>query len=152
VGQLVFPEDETSHGVHEDAAEGEIKNLQLQSRQRRDMALDFYNPREELPHDITAERIVDEIPDWKPQVIDLSRPDDYEAHEQVRLLQDARANYIKASTLFDDPNFQFSEESDGARGVSASAGYSRGAAGIKTNHWVDEDGTQPNSVENVQAF
>jgi hypothetical protein len=152
IEQLVFPDEETGHGVYNDAAENEIKSLQLQSRQKRDMALDFYNPKEELPHDVTAERIVDQIPDWKPQVVDLSRPGDYEAHEQVRLVQDARANYIRNSTMFDDPNFQPSGESDGARGVSATAGYDLGAAGIKTNHFVDEDGTPTGVVENVQAF
>ena len=84
--QMLFQEeDEKSHGVQNDAAQTVIDGLQLQSRQRRDLALDFYNPREELPKDVAAERIIDQIPDFKPQIIDLSLPEDYKAHDQVRI-------------------------------------------------------------------
>ena len=43
--QMLFEEDEKGHGIHNDAAQTVIDGLQLQSRQRRDLTLDFYNPR-----------------------------------------------------------------------------------------------------------
>lgn len=152
--QSLFPEDEKGHGSHEDAAQDEIYAMQLQSRQRRDMAFDFYNPRQNLPNDLTSERIIDEIPDFKPQVIDLALPEDYKARDQVNLVQDARANFIAQSNMYDEPGFHSSGEGRGQHGLSPAEAYSLGgsAAGLQTNHMLDEDGTPENSVESVQAF
>jgi len=149
--QMLFSEDEKGHDIFNDAASMVIDNLQLESRQRRDMALDFFNPRQELPKDVAAERIVDQIPDFAAQVIDLAVPGDYEAQDQVRLVQDARANFIQQSNLFDNPD---SREGGGARGISANDMYSLGgsAAGLKTDRLQDEDGSYINSVDSVQAF
>ena len=151
--QMLFDDENPEHTAHEDEAEREIMALQLQSRERRDLALDYYNPRQELPRDITAERIVDQIPDFTPKVLDLSLPGDDKARDQVQLIQDARFNYIQQSNMFDNPDFHSSGEGRGDKGVRAPAGYSLGgsAAGIQTN-MLEDDHEQQNSVENVQAF
>lgn len=151
--QMLFSEEEGKHDIYQDAAEKEIEGLQLQSRQRRDLALDFYNPREELPADVNSERIIDQIPDFQPQVIDLSVPSDYAARDQVKLVQDARANYILQLNDFDNPDFHSSGEDRGDSGLRAPEAYSLGgsAAGVQTNH-LDEDGNKKDSVESVQAF
>lgn len=152
--QMIFPEDEKGHKVYDDAAQSVIDGLQLQSRQRRDLALDFYNPREELPKDVAAERIIDQIPDFKPYMLDLSLPEDYKPHDQVRLVQDARANFIVQSNLFDNPETRIPGVGDGARGRSAEEFYSQdvSAAGLVTNRLKDEDGTPVGTVESMQAF
>lgn len=149
--QMLFPEEEQGHGVFNDAAEAEIDKLQLESRQRRDMALDFYNPREQLPKDVQAERTIEQIPDFRPLVIDLSRPEDYKSRAQVQLVQDARANFIQQSNVFDEPGFLPPEVSQGARGIPAADLDSLGAAGLKTDRLHDEDDTVI-GVESVQAF
>ncbi len=152
--QMLFPEDEKGHNIYNDAAQSVIDGLQLQSRQRRDLAMDFYNPREELPKDIAAERTIDQIPDFKPQILDLALPEDYKPHDQVRLVQDARANFIAQSNLFDNPETQIQGAGNGPRGIPASEFYSLGgsAAGLVTDRLKDEDGTPIGSVESVQAF
>ena len=57
IEQMLFEDENPEHSAHEDEAEREIMAMQLQSRQRRDLAMDYFNPRQELPRDITAERI-----------------------------------------------------------------------------------------------
>ena len=152
--QMLFPEDEKGHGIATDAAQTVIDSLQLQSRQRRDLALDFFNPREELPKDVAAERIIDQIPDFTPQILDLDHPDDYKAHDQVRLVQDARTNFMQQSNFFDNPDARLPGVGEEARGVPASELYSLdgSAAGLVTNRLQDEDGNYVNSVESTQAF
>lgn len=152
--QMLFPEDAKAYDIYNDAAQSVIDNLQLQSRQRRDLALDFINPREELPKDVAAELMIDQAPDLKSYILDLALPEDYKPHDQVRLIQDARANFIVQSTLFDNPETQIPGVGDGARGRSAEEFYSLGgsAAGLVTDRLKDEDGTAIGSVESVQAF
>ena len=124
-----------------------------QSRQKRDLAMDFYNPREELSKDVTSERLIDQIPDFKPQVVDLSHSTDYQARDQVKLVQDARANFANQANMYDNPQFNSSGEGRGDRGMPAPDVYSGSAAGLRTNRLVeDEDGTQVANLDNVQAF
>jgi hypothetical protein len=152
IDNLVF-EDEKGYEMYNDDAAAQLSNFQLQNRQRRDMAMDLANPREELPKDIVSERAIDQNPDFKPQVVDLSLPSDYKARDQVKLVQDGRANFILQSNMYDTPDFHSSGEGLGSGGVAAPQGYSLGAAGLKTNRFTeDQDGTQINSIDNVQAF
>lgn len=150
--QMVFDDENPEHAGHEDQAEREIMAMQLESRQRRDLALDHFNPRQELPRDITAERIVDQIPDFKPKVLELSLPGDDKARDQVQLVQDGRYNYIRQSTMYDNPEFHSSGEGRGDKGVPPNVGYSLGGTGGLHTNTLDDRAEKNGIPDNVASF
>lgn len=158
--QQIFPFDHSAEEFNKDGASSYITHAGLNSRLKRDLALDAKNPREEMEKSAADIRMIDAIPNLIAQQPDLSHPADYEAHDQVRLLQESRAHSTEQETMFTDPKAMEKPQINTDRQGKASKGMSQlqiysldgSAAGIVSNHLTDEDGAYMDSVESVSAF
>lgn len=83
-----------------ETADKMVQQLHLGRRIDADMAMDRFNPEEKLPISANME---DQIPDFKPHLLSLAAPGDYTAHDQVAMVQSARANYLKEDLKYDNP-------------------------------------------------
>lgn len=63
----------------------------ITSRVERDMAIDHFNPEQQLPQFTRTE---EQIPDFRPQMLRMDAEGDGEAMDQVRLVQTGRANFV----------------------------------------------------------
>jgi len=158
--QQIFPFDHSAEDFHRDGASTFITQAGLESRMKRDLSLDIKNPRQELPKSASDEKSIDVIPNLIAQMPDMSHPADYEAHNNVRLLQESRLHSTEQETLFTDPkaleNPRLNTDGQGKDNRSVSQlqvfAFDGSAAGKESNHLVDEDGAYLNSVESVNAF
>lgn len=83
-----------------ESADKMIQDLHLTRRIDLDMAMDRFNPKEQLPISANMEN---QIPDFRPRLLDVAAPGDYSAHDQVKMVQTGRANFIKEDLKYDDP-------------------------------------------------
>jgi hypothetical protein len=159
--QQIFGFDHNRLSNMKEGASSYTLTAGLQSRLRRDMAIDYQNPRQELPHNPSDESKVDEIKNLIAQQIDLAHPADFKAHDNVDLVKNSYLNSIAEENEFSDPKAMSREQlyyenpSQERRGRNALDFYGFGgsAAGRPTNHLdTDEDGAIVNSVESTVAF
>lgn len=101
--QQMWPLDKSRLDRIEDGATSYITLESLRSREARDFAIDVNNQRQELSKDPVALMTMNVIPNLTPMQLDLSKPEDYEAHNSVSLLMKARINGAREEKLFDDP-------------------------------------------------
>lgn len=124
---------ETKKEFGGDVPKQELRGLGLSNIQSRDFMIDNKNPAEVLPPDEMSIRQINQAPDFEPMMRDLLVPGDYEPKDQVRLVQEGRANYIKQTLKFDNPD-TFGDPWSEAKAWSAVLGDS--AAGSLLNQFV----------------
>lgn len=158
--QQILPLDHSHADSFRDGASSYLMSNGLQSRMRRDLALDAKNPRQELPKSEADEKMIDLIPNQIDQMIPMSHPADFEASNNVLLLQQSRVHSTDQETMFTDPKALENKNLHGDlpgrpnQGASQQEVYSfeGSAAGRQSNHLTDEDGAYLNSVESNLAF
>lgn len=101
--QQMWPLDKSRLDRIEDGATSYITHESLRSREARDYAIDLANPRQELSKDPAGLITMNVIPNLTPMQLDLSKPEDYEAHNSVSLFMKSRINSAREEKLFDDP-------------------------------------------------
>lgn len=87
-------------GQSKDSADKMVQSMHMGRRIDLDMALDRFNPQERLP---ISKNMEDQVPDFKPTMLDLAAPEDYSAHDQVAQVQTARANFLREDLKYDNP-------------------------------------------------
>lgn len=161
LSQQIFSLDGNRLDHMKDGATSYITSAGLQSRLQRDLAMDWHNPREELPHNPSDNGQIDMIPNLIAQQVDLSHPADYEADNNIKLVQQAYQNSLAEESKFSDPKAMTREQRNAEnpagnrRGKNVLEAYSFGgsAAGRPWNHLeTDEDGAIVDSVESSTAF
>lgn len=134
------------------APKQELKGLGLSKQQVRDIDIDSKNPAEMLPPDEVSIREADLVPDFKPMMLNIMQPWDFELHNQVGLVQDSRENYIKQANLYDNPEvFHDQNMINGSTFDKATAVSHDTAAGRQVNFLTSED-TSMNLQTSEVAF
>jgi len=165
--QSFFPPEELYAKVANDQAGQYVTTLGLQSRIKRDMAIDSVNPTEKLPEDYVSAKLIDTVPmfGWSYPP-DVALPQDYKAHDQVKLYQNAFFNAYRQENLFSDARFfdtyldpenPASKNDPVDNGLGSKEVYSMdgSAAGRISNHLGGEkrdESYRENSVETMSAF
>lgn len=138
-----------------------LRSLQLTSSQIRDIAIDSSNPQEALPPDVQSIMQAELVPDFKPVMRDLFRPNDFKSMDQVALLQQSRVNYINQSNVYNDPKLfgsSVGRQAEGNEGstqpISANKFWefsAPSATGAQT-YFLDGDSNKMGQIENNVAF
>ncbi len=146
-----------------DSASSQITTLGLASRQKRDMAYDAINPQQKLPEDMTSARLIETVPafGWSPGPL-MSRPEDFEAKDQVNLVQMSFLHAAQQERLYTDPNLfgkdEFKDKVENpVKPMNEIQSYSfdGSAAGYETNRLGGEsraESYRENSIEYMTAF
>lgn len=165
--QSFFPPEELYAKVASDFAGQYVTTVGLQSRERRDMAIDAANPTQKLPEDQVSATLMNTVPmfAWShPPEANL--PGDYKQHDQIRLYQDAFRNAYRQEQFFTNPKYhdtymdeqtEFSRKDPANKGLASGQVYSMdgSAAGRITNFLGGErrdENYRENSVESMVAF
>lgn len=162
--QSFFPIEDLYAKVANDYAGQYVTTMGLQSRIKRDMAIDAQNPREKLPEDMVSAKMMDIVPmfGWSHPP-DLSTPEDFKQNDQVFLIQSAFLNAAKQEALYTDPNLFFKQDLNTdavGKGVPALRqvdyfSFDGSAIGAETNLLGGEERDESyreNSVESMTAF
>lgn len=160
--QQMFPSEDKNHSTQEDYVEDQILQLQLESRQKRDLMIDNVNPREEVAHNMQDEQLIDLIPNLREVMLDMSVAGDDTTQSHVRLYQDSLQNFQKQQNAFNTPSGvdPYNSEKDlssgmfqSGKGASSAEVYSfEGNAAGKMMNYLDEDGERLNTVYLNVAF
>lgn len=136
-----------------------ILQLNYNYRLTRDMATDALNPREELPKDLVAMQLIG-VPDLlnKP-MINIATPMDYEAHDQVKLVQNAILHHMEQSELYNDTKLFDRDDLNtdkigkGSKGITQRQLFSfDGSHAGRISNFLDDDGYRMNSIESHAPF
>ena len=100
-----------------------LKGLSLGYSTRRDAAIDYNNPREELPK---FAKFVDQIPPFDQGTVDMSRPYDFEAHQQKNQVIQGRTSYVLEEGLYDVTLENQKEKADAMRNQQMRTGTTGG--------------------------
>lgn len=161
IDQRIFGEERDWAEMLKDGATSYLTDGSRGTRFERDMNIDIKNPREELPKDKASILAMDTIPNLIDQQIDVSRPEDYEAHIWARAFQMSEMNSKAQDSLFTDPKsmenpalVQEGNTGTPVKGMSQDELYhTLGAAGIVNDHlYTDQDGAYLWSVTQTNAF
>ena len=165
--QSFFGIEDIYNQVANDYAGQFVTTFGLPARVRRDMAQDNLNPRNKLPEDQTSAMLLNTVPmfAWShPPNQEL--PEDFKAHDQIKLYQNAFFNAYRQEQLFNDPKFfdEYMDPENGDsrrnksnKGIPADAFYNLdgSAAGKITNFLGGEkrdESYRENSIETMTAF
>jgi len=133
----------------------------LQSRNARDYAMDVENPREQLTPSQVDLKNMNVVPPFNKTAPDLSKPYDFEPHDQVKLVQDATAHYLEQKDYFTDPKLFKKEYLNTDKVGSTLTGKSqkslynmRGNAAGKETYFLDDPSSGSNlaSLETMYIF
>lgn len=160
--QEIFRDEDNRHSRQEDYVEDQILQLQLDSRQKRDLLSDSVNPREEIPKDLLDEKNIDLIPNFNEVMVNMSLPGDDDVQDQVKLYTDSLKNYQQQRDAYSsatgiDPYNSEKDLSSGmmqsGKGTTSLAIYSyEGSAAGRMTNYLDEDGNRLNSIDSNVAF
>lgn len=141
-----------------------VTSMGLQTRIKRDMAIDAMNPQEKIPEDLVSAQMIDVVPPFAwSHPPDFSTPQDNELNDNVKLVQQAFLNAEKQSKLYEDPDSMKNEKYNtdkvgkGNEGMKQEQFYSMdgSAAGQISNRLASEQSDEDyrkNSVETMTAF
>ena len=171
--QSFYPPDELYAKIANDHAGQYVTTLGLQSRLQRDFAMDAVNPQEKLPEDMVSAKLINTVPSFGwTYPPDVTLPQDYKEHDQVKLYQNAFFNSYRQQNLYSDPQFYKdyldpenpdSKNDPVDNGMTSNQVYSSkqssnfdgSAAGRISNHLGGEkrdESYRENSVETMSAF
>lgn len=94
--KVIFPNAEPAD-EHVEYSKALVASLPLDIKTRRDLAIDYMNPREELPKYIKS---VDENPAFDLSSLTLITNSDELAKQTVSLIQSGRASFIKEENKY----------------------------------------------------
>lgn len=165
--QSFYPPEELYAKVANDFAGQYVTTLGLESRIKRDLAIEKTNPTHKLPEDQTSAMLINQVPmfGWTHPP-DVSLPGDFEQHDQIKMFQQAFFNAYKEEQRFSDPKYfdTYSDPENPAskndisnKGLASGQVYNMdgSAAGRITNFLGGErrdESYRENSVETMVAF
>ena len=147
-----------------DCCAGLITSKGLESRIKRDLAIDAQNPQEKLPEDAASALMINTVGPFSGSYPpDLSKPQDFELNDNVRMVQQAFLNASKQQQLYESPEVMNdpSYNTDGlGKGNDPSTQtdvyqMDGSAAGRETNFLAGEhedESYRKNSIETMVAF